>query len=121
MVWRLCWACVQCERAQLILEAIFSDQEVVGALSAGKPMMDTVGQPPSSLRQTLNDGLYGHLRSNYYTYAEAIRHEITAIRRVQDLQGRALVLAGIGFAAALVGVSNFLSTLAYHEYEEHYL
>ena len=107
---------MQCPRAQLTLEAIFADEAVLYALAAGQAMLHTDGQLPLSVLRLLKRNLVGHMQSNYYTYRRSIEYEMTTIRRLKDVQMRAVTFTGAAITAGLVGVANYVSRAVYEAY-----
>eukprot|EP00854_Cymbomonas_tetramitiformis_P006924 gene6924-8261_t len=107
------------ERGRLVLEAIFADKGVVDALGKGVCFLKSTGDLPQHVLTLLKTNLVGHMQTNVYMYKQAIQHEQANIRRVQEMQGRFVALAGAMCAAILVGIANFLKQLAYDYYVDH--
>eukprot|EP00854_Cymbomonas_tetramitiformis_P020848 gene20848-24993_t len=110
---------LQVQRGQQVLEAIFGDEDVLKALEIGNKFLKSTGAAPQVVITTLKTQLVNHMLSNMYMYKQSIQHEQANICRVQDMQTRGVALIGTIFAAALIGVANFLSRLAYvHFYDD---
>jgi len=104
---------VRGRRAQLLLESIFADDEVIRALSWGEACLriKAQGEPPAALMLVLKKGLSGHVKANYYEYQQEVKKELERIKRVQDMRAQFLALAGSLVLATFIAVGNFLSYL----------
>ena len=109
---------MQCPRAQLVLEAIFADEDVLDALAAGQAMLPTGKQLPLGVLRLLKRNLVGHMQSNYYHYRHSIEYEMVRIRRLKDTQMRAVTFFGAAITAGLVGVAKYASRAVYEHYND---
>ena len=101
------------KRGVAVLEAIFSDREVLSAMGAGKQFNDATGKVPLEVLKKLKAGLGGHIKKNAFAYHQVINREVARIGRIKQLQVRAVGLVGSGFVAALIGLANFVSNAVY--------
>lgn len=105
-------ACVRA-RARAVQEAIFSDRKVLGAMGAAKQFAPANGDAPQELMRVMKEGLGGHIKANAFRYRVMIDKELARITRIKELQVRTVGLVGSVFVAALIGASNFVSTMVY--------
>ena len=104
------------ERGQAVLECIVSDAAVLRGLGAAELLMKMKGSVPVDLLTMMNQGPGTHIRANGYNYHKALSRELITIRRIKDLQWRAVTLTGSAIVAVMVGCANFVSQLAYDAY-----
>ena len=98
------------ECGQAVLECMCSDTKVLEALGAAKALMTIEGEnPPAALVTIIAQGPGAHIRKHGYRYTKRLNNELVLIRRVKELQGRALagivmllVATSVTWAAALV-------------------
>lgn len=96
-----------------MLECLANDEKVLKALGMAQQLHDISGKPPDELIIALNDGPGSHIRQNAYQYRHIIDREIACIRRVREVQLRAMTLLGSSFVAGMVGLANLLARIAY--------
>eukprot|EP00964_Phaeocystis_antarctica_P053968 scaffold31704_cov61-Phaeocystis_antarctica.AAC.2 len=103
---------VQC--GQAVLQCMATDRKVLEALGAAKAMMHIEGDtPPAALVAIIAQGPGAHIRKHGYRYARRIDKELVLIRRVKELQMRAVTGVGTLLAAASIAVGNYLATVMY--------
>ena len=98
------------ECGQAVLECMCSDTKVLEALGAAKALMAMEGDnPPAALVTIIARGPGVHIRKHGYRYTKRLNKELVLIRRVKELQGRAvagivtlLVATSVTWAAALL-------------------
>ena len=100
----------------MVLRCIFSDPDVRRALGAARQFSGIEGEPPSSLLKHLKSGLSKHIKKRFYVYNREIESEMANIRRIQELQARAIALLGTGIVSAMIGTANFVSNIMYDEF-----
>eukprot|EP00966_Prymnesium_polylepis_P174473 4036881-Prymnesium_polylepis.1 len=61
----------------------------------------------------LNKGPGAHIRGNAYRYRKMLDRELACVRRVKDIQLRAVGLVGTAIVATAIGASNVLGRLYY--------
>ena len=101
---------LESERAQNVLDCIFSDKEVREALG-GAVMFKAIANldaPPDGLILKLKAGPGKHIKERYYKYVKALKTESAHIERLHMLQKQATGLIFIGLLATGTGVVNFL-------------
>ena len=101
------------ERGLAVLECIINDPKVLKALGMAEQLHSISGKPPDHLLIALNDGPGAHIRQHAYQYRHMLEREIACVRRVREVQLRALALVGSTIVASLVGIANFLARIAY--------
>ena len=104
---------VEVERGRAVLQCIASDEELLKALGMAEALYKAAGDVPIEVVVRLNDGAGAHIRTHAYKYDKLISQELVRIRRVKDIQWRALTLAGSALVAAMIGTANLLSRLYY--------
>jgi hypothetical protein len=100
---------VEVERGRAVLQCIASDEELLKALGMAEALYKAAGDVPIEVVVRLNDGAGAHIRTHAYKYDKLISQELVRIRRVKDIQWRALTLAGSALVAAMIGTANLLS------------
>ena len=103
---------VKAGRAQVLLETLFTQPEVLEALGWGDALYNIAGTPPEQLMLTLKQGLGGTIKANIFEYHRALIKETALIRRILELQQRAFAIAGSGILAAFIALGNFFAYLA---------
>ena len=101
------------ERGLAVLDCIINDPKMLKALGMAQQLHDISGKPPEQLLIALNEGPGSHIRQNAYQYRHMLEREIACIRRVREMQLRAVALVGSTILAALVGFANLLARIAY--------
>ena len=104
------------KRGIAVLEAIFSDRQVLKAMGAGKQFnVANVGEGklPAEVLKLLKTGLGGHIKAHAYEYDQMIGRELARIARIKQLQARAVGLVATAITAGLIGVANFVSKVVY--------
>ena len=101
------------ERAQHVLDCIFSDEEVSKALGTAVQFkgIQNLDAPPDSLLIVLKSGPGKHIKDRYYDYVKALKTEMAHIERLQSLQKQVTGLIAIGLLALATGVGNFVVRL----------
>ena len=101
---------LESERAQHVLDCIFSDKEVREALGAAGQFKEIANPdaPPDGLLLKLKGGPGKHIKDRYYDYVKALKTEMAHIERLQSLQKQATGLIAIGLLAMGTGAGNFL-------------
>ena len=103
---------VQC--GQAVLECMCSDVKVLEALGAAKALMHIEGDaPPAALVTIIAQGPGAHIRKHAYRYTKRIAKELVLIRRVKELQSRAVTGLGTVLVATSVAVGNYFSRVMY--------
>jgi hypothetical protein len=105
-------------RAQAILRQLFDDQKLLAAIGAANQCRgirtgengDTI---PADLLKMFKDGTAATLRRDKFTYQQAISREQANIERVTKRQGQFVALLGSIVLSIFVGVSNFVSMVAF--------
>ena len=103
------------KRGVAILEAIFSDRQVLKAMGAGKQFTGAKGKVPQEVLQLLKTGLGGHIKAHAFDYHQKVNQERARIARIKQLQARAVGLVGSAIVAGMIGVANFASNILYNE------
>ena len=101
---------LESERAQHVLDCIFSDKKVREALG-GAVMFKGIASPdavPDGLLIKLKAGPGHHIKERYYDYVKALKTEMAHIERLQSLQKQATGLIAIGLLAMATGAGNFV-------------
>ena len=104
---------LESERAQHVLDCIFSDNKVREALG-GAVMFTKIANPdavPDGLLIKLKAGPGHHIKERYYDYVKALKTEMAHIERLQSLQKQATGLIGIGLLATATAAGNFVGGL----------
>ena len=102
------------KRGVAVLEAIFSDRAVLKAMGAGKQFNNALCKElPVEVIKRLKEGLGGHIKKHAFEYRQKIEHEIERIIFIRDLKQYGIGLLGSGFVALFIGISNFVSQMAY--------
>ena len=104
---------LEAERAQHVLDCIFSDKEVSDALGGAVQFkkIANLDAPPDGLIIKLKDGPGKHIKDHYYDYVKALNAEMAHIERLQSLQKQATGLIGIGVLATATAAGNFVGGL----------
>ena len=103
---------VQC--GQAVLECMCGDNKVLEALGAAKALMTIEGDsPPAALVTIIAQGPGAHIRKHGYRYTKRLNKEIVLIRRVKELQMRAVAGLGTLLVATAVAVGNYFSRVMY--------
>ena len=105
------------ERAQHVLDCIFSDAKVLEALG-GAMQFKNIADPdavPRGVLIKLKAGPGKHIKGRYYEYVKALKTETAHIERLQMLQKQATGLIFIGLLAMLTGVGNLVVGLISHK------
>ena len=104
------------ERGQAILDCMCLDEDVLIGLGAAEQLSHAVlKEPPTELLKLLKQGPGKHLKKHEYEYRRKIDEELSQIRRIMELQVRAVALIGTALLSLLVGVANFMSRLLYDD------
>ena len=101
------------ECGQAVLECVCSDEKVLEALGASKVLMQTDGEAPAGLVRYIAQGPGAHIRKHGYGYTKRLNKEIAIIRRVKELQVRAVAGLGTLLVATAVAVGNYFSRVMY--------
>ena len=101
------------QRGVAVLEAIFSSRDVLEAMGAAQQFTDSNGKVPQAVLRVMKEGLGGHIKKNAFLYREMVDREIARIRRIKQLQQRAVGLVGSAFIATMIGGANLASRLIY--------
>ena len=101
------------ERAQHVLDCIFSDAKVLEALGGAVQLKNIVDPDavPSGVLTKLKAGPGKHIKDRYYEYVKALKTEMAHIERLQSLQKQVTGLIAIGLLALATGVGNFVVRL----------
>ena len=103
---------VQC--GQSVLECIAADKKVLEALGAAKVLMHIDGDtPPAALVTIIAQGPGAHIRKHGYRYSRRLERELMLIRRVKELQMRAVAGVGTLLVATSIAVGNYLARVMY--------
>ena len=102
---------VQC--GQSVLECMCGDEKILEALGAAKVLMNTEGEAPAMLVTSIAQGPGAHIRKHGYDYTKRLNKEIVLIRRVKELQMRAVAGLGTLLVATGVAVGNYFSRVMY--------
>jgi len=105
-------------RGQAVIESILADPGVIFGLGAAEAMLESIGDAPADLLTILSQGPGAHIRNHAYSYRKVLDRECIRIQRVKELQTRAIALLGSAVVAAMIGVANFLSQLAFAAWEK---
>ena len=106
------------ERAQIVLDCVFEDENVRNALGAAQQLKvidGNVFEAAPGLLTALKDGPGAHIKTHYYDYTKAVKKEMARIRRIQDLQARVIGFMAMGIGALGVGIANFMSNVFYNK------
>ncbi len=102
------------ECGQAVLECMCSDNKVLEALGAAKALMNIEGDnPPSALVTIIAQGPGAHIRKHGYRYTKRLNKELVLIRRVKELQGRAVAGIGTLLAATFLSIGNYFARVMY--------
>ena len=103
---------VQC--GQAVLECMVADEKVLEALGAAKALMHIEGDtPPAALVTIIAQGPGAHIRKHGYRYMRRIDKELVLIRRIKELQMRAITGVGTLLVATSIAVGNYLARVMY--------
>ena len=69
--------------------------------------------PPAALVTIIAQGPGAHIRKHSYKYTKRLNRELVLIRRVKELQMRAVAGIGTLLVATSVGVSNYFARVMY--------
>ena len=98
----------------LVLECMATDNKVLEALGASMALMNIEGDaPPAALVPMIAQGLGAHIRKHGYRYTKRIAKEIVLIRRVKEVQMRAVTGFGTLFVATSIAVGNYFARVMY--------
>ena len=75
--------------------------------------MHTEGEAPAGLVRSIAQGPGAHIRKHGYDYTKRLNKEIVLIRRVKELQMRAVAGLGTLLVATAVAVGNYFSRVMY--------
>ena len=102
------------ECGQAVLQCMVADKKVLEALGAAKAMMHIEGDtPPAALVAIIAQGPGAHIRKHGYRYTRRIDKELVLIRRVKELQTRAVASFGTLLVATSITVGNYLARVMY--------
>jgi len=104
---------MEVERGQAVLDCICADDKVLHAVGMADQLRKTQGEVPNDVLTTLNEGPGSHIRGNAYRYRKSLDRELARVRRVKEIQLRAVGFVGTAIVAALVGASNVIGRLYY--------
>ena len=91
-----------------------SDTKVLEGLGAAKALMTIEGDsPPAALVTIIAQGPGAHIRKHGYRYTKRLNKELVLIRRVKELQGRAVAGIGTLLVATSVAIGNYFSRVMY--------
>ena len=103
---------VQC--GQSVLQCMIADETVLQALGAAKALMHIEGDaPPAALVTIIAQGPGAHIRKHGYRYTRRIDKELVLIRRVKELQMRAVTGVGTLLVATSIAVGNYFARVMY--------
>ena len=103
---------VQC--GQAVLECMATDEKVLEALGAAKALMHIEGDaPPAALVTIIAQGPGAHIRKHGYRYTRRLDKELVLIRRVKELQIRAVTGLGTLLVATSIAIGNYLARVMY--------
>ena len=103
---------VQC--GQAVLECMVADEKVLQALGAAKALMHIEGDaPPAALVTIIAQGPGAHIRKHGYRYTRRLDKELVLIRRVKELQMRAVTGVGTLLVATSIAVGNYFGRVMY--------
>ena len=102
------------ECGQAVLECMTADNKVLEALGASKALTRIEGDaPPAALVTIISQGPGAHIRKHGYRYMRRLDKELVLIRRVKELQMRAVTGAGTLLVATSIAVGNYLARVLY--------
>ena len=103
------------ECGQSVLECMVSDEKVLEALGAAKALikMRIEGDAPAALVTIIAQGPGAHIRKHGYRYMRRIDKELVLIRRIKELQMRAIAGVGTLLVATSVAVGNYVASVMY--------
>ena len=102
------------ECGQSVLECMATDEKVLEALGAAKALMHIEGDtPPAALVAIIAQGPGAHIRKHGYRYTRRIDKELVLIRRIKELQMRAVAGVGTLLVATSVAVGNYFGRVMY--------
>ena len=104
---------IEVERGIAVLQFIASDTKLLRVLGMAEALSGAKDLDPNELVARLNTDAGAHIRTHAYKYDKLISQELLRIRRVKEMQWKALTLTGSGFVAIMVGAANLLSRLYY--------
>lgn len=105
-------------RAQAILRQLFDDEKLLAAIGAANQCRSIKtggngGAMPEDLLKMFKNGTERTLRRDKFTYQKLISREQANIDRVTKRQGQFVALLGSIILAIFVGISNFVSMVAF--------
>ena len=93
---------------------MIADKKVLEALGAAKALMHIEGDtPPAALVAISAQGPGAHIRKHGYRYMRRINKELVLIRRVKELQMRAITGLGTLLVATSIAVGNYVARVMY--------
>ena len=102
------------ECGQSVLECMAADEKVLQALGAAKGLMHIEGEaPPAALVTIISQGPGAHIRKHGYRYTRRLDKELVLIRRLKELQMRAVTGVGTLLVATSVAVGNYFARVMY--------
>ena len=102
------------ECGQSVLECMAADEKVLEALGAAKVLMHIEGEaPPAALVTIISQGPGAHIRKHGYRYTRRLDKELVLIRRVKELQMRAIAGFGTLLVATSIAMGNYLARAMY--------
>ena len=101
------------EAGVAVLDCLCGDDAVLKALGAAEFLMDTQGEAPTALVTAISKGPGAHIRNHGYKYTKRLNKEIVLIRRVKELQMRAVAGVGTLIVAGAVTTGQYFGTAVY--------
>eukprot|EP00964_Phaeocystis_antarctica_P162145 scaffold135863_cov130-Phaeocystis_antarctica.AAC.1 len=102
------------ECGQSVLECMVADEKVLEALGAVKALMRIEGETaPAALIALIAQGPGAHIRKHGYRYTRRLDKELVLIRRVKELQMRAITGVGTLLVATSIAVGNYVARVMY--------
>lgn len=104
------------ERGQAVIDCMCLDDDVLHALGAALQLSSAVmTKPPTRLLELLKRGPGNHLKKHQYKYQCMLDAELALIKRLKELQLRAVALLGTALLSCMVGLANFFSQWVYDD------
>jgi len=103
-------------RAQHVLDAIILDDDLMQSLAKSNLLKNAKiksGCVPTPLLNDLNQGPVEHIKMNYYKYQNELEDEIARIKRIGDLQQRAIAQSYLLIASGAFAVASLVSNVAF--------
>ena len=102
------------ECGQAVLQCMVADKKVLEALGAAKVLMHIEGEkPPAALVTIIGQGPGAHIRKHGYRYTRRLDKELVLIRRVKELQMRAVTGGGTLLVATSIAMGNYFARVMY--------